>query len=285
MKLGEWEIFSLSDGLFRIDGGLMFGSVPKALWKNKHPADDSNRILLGLKPLLIKKPNRNILVDTGIGNMLNDKLKQLYSVQQNYNLLQSLAKLGLKPQDIDLVIHTHLHFDHCGWNMDLDSQGQLKPTFPNARHIVQQGELEEALNPGELGKYSYFPSDLQPLFDMGHIATIEGDGEIESGINLLLTRGHTKFHQSVKIESEGKVAFYAGDFIPTASHIRIPYIASLDLFPMDTYENKKKILPQALEENWLIIFCHSPRIAMGYLYEEEGEIKLRATEETEERKV
>lgn len=285
MKLGEWEIFPLSDGIFRLDGGLLFGNVPKVLWQKNHPADESNRILMGVRSLLIKKPSRNILIDTGIGNKLDDKVRKMYALQRDISLPKSLAALGLKPQDIDLVIHTHLHFDHCGWNTYLNSNGQFKPTFPNAHHIVQQGELDDALNPNEFGRYSYFPDDFKPLLDIGHIAPVEGDVEIEDGISVLITKGHTEFHQSIKIESEGEIAFFAGDFIPTVSHIRPQYIAGLDLFPMDTYKNKKKIVPQALEENWLIIFCHAPRIAMGYLYKEDGKTKLKTIDNAEERKV
>jgi glyoxylase-like metal-dependent hydrolase (beta-lactamase superfamily II) len=284
MKLGELEIFPLSDGIFRLDGGLLFGSVPKVLWQKKHPADESNRILLGVRSLLVKKPSKNILIDTGMGNKIDDKIRKIYALQQDTNLLKSLEEVGLKPEDIDVVIHTHLHFDHCGWNTRYNSHSELRPTFPNARHIVQQGELDEALNPGELGRYSYFPDDYKLLLDFGRIATVEGDGEVECGVSVMVTKGHTEFHQSVKIESEGEIAFFAGDFIPTASHIKPQYIAGLDLFPMATYENKKKLLPQALEEQWLIIFCHAPSIIMGYLYKEKEEIKLKAVDKPDKRK-
>lgn len=281
MKFGEFNIVLLSDGTFSLDGGGMFGVVPKVLWNKLTPADDANRIKLGLNCLLIQTGDKNILVDTGMGNKFDEKFKKMFNVNKTNDLISSLRDKGLKPEDIDIVINTHLHFDHCGGNTRFaeirnqnDEIRNVIPSFPNAEYIVQKREWEDAINPNERTRVSYLKENLIPIQEAGLLKLIDGDTEILPGIKTIVTGGHTAGHQSVLIESNSKRAFYLGDLIPTTAHIKVPYVMGYDLYPLDTIDKKREILGRALKEHWLLIFEHDPKIGMGYL-EEEGKIKER----------
>lgn len=275
MKLGKFELYSLSDGFFRLDGGAMFGIIPRPLWEKENPPDDKNRILLSLRPLLVKTGKENILIDTGIGDKEDAGFRSIYDIHKKSTLIGSLLSLGLRPGDIDVVINTHLHFDHAGSNTVKNSGGKLSPTFPRARYIVQKGELEDALHPNERTKASYLPWNFEPLMEARQLETIDGEVELLSGITAMVTGGHTRSHQSVKIESEGKVAIYLGDFIPTLSHLKNPYIMGYDLYPLETLKKKKRFLPQACQQGWLLVFEHDPLVSWGYLTEKEQKLLLR----------
>ena len=265
MKLGAFEIYPVTDGRFRLDGGAMFGVVPKVLWERCCPADERNRIALGLNCLLIRAHGKNILVDTGLGNKANGKFKDLFAVDQKPPLRDSLRELGLTRDDIHLVINTHLHFDHAGGNTVRDEQGRLVPAFPKAKYVVQRGEYDDAAKANERTKASYRPENFHPFAQAGAWEFLEGDTELLRGISTVVTHGHTRWHQGVKIESEGKVAFYLGDLIPTVSHLPLPYIMGYDLYPMQTLEAKRSLLNQAYDEKWLLIFEHDPCVQMGYV--------------------
>lgn len=264
MDFGQVRIFPVSDGTFRLDGGAMFGVVPRNIWERANAPDEKNRVLLGLNPLLIQAGGKNILVDTGIGDKGDDKFNALYAVDKREDLASSLGALGLTPDDIDVVICTHLHFDHAGGNTKKESGG-FRPAFPRARYIVQRGEWEAATNPNERTRASYRPEDFLPLMDAGQLELIEGDGEIVKGVAVFRTSGHNRDIQLVSIRSEGKTAVFLGDIIPTTTHLRLPYIMGYDLFPLDTLKAKKEILTQAAHEKWLLIFEHDPKAKMGYI--------------------
>ncbi|MBM2838111.1 MAG: uncharacterized protein HW415_736, partial [Deltaproteobacteria bacterium] len=232
MRFGDIELFSLSDGIMRLDGGAMFGVVPRVFWEKTNPADELNRIAIGVNPLLLKADGVNILVDTGNGDKFSEKLLKIYGIEREPILLKSLSDAGLRPEDIDIVINTHLHFDHCGGNTFVDASGKLMPTFPNARYIVQKMEWEDATRPNELTKASYLPENFIPLMQAGRIELVDGDMEVYPGVTVVHTPGHNRGHQSVKIESDGKTAFYLGDMIPTAAHVPLPYIMGYDLYPL-----------------------------------------------------
>jgi len=269
MKLGKFEISIISDGLFWLDGGAMFGVVPKVLWNKLTPADELNRIKLALNCLLIKTPDKKIIVDTGIGDKLKDRFKEMYRIEREQGLLGALKNFGIRPEEIDFVINTHLHFDHCGGNT-YKKDGDIVPTFPAAVYIIQKQEWDDALHPNERTRASYLSENFLPIEKTGQLKLVEGDYEVVPGIKAISTSGHTKGHQSVFIESEDKKAIYFGDLIPTASHIKIPYVMGYDLFPLEVIENKKRLLQKAEQEGWLLIFEHDPKKTFGYLEQKDG---------------
>lgn len=276
MKLGGFDISLLSDGTFWLDGGAMFGVVPKVVWDRLNPPDEENRIELGLNCLLIQTHDKNILVDTGFGDKFDEKFEERFKVNKAKNLILSLKEIGLTPKDIDMVINTHLHFDHAGGNTRLEA-GNPAPSFPRAKYVIQRGEWEDAINPNERTRASYLKENLIPIQEAGLLELIDGDTELLSGVRTIVTGGHTPNHQIVLLESEGKKALYLGDLVPTTSHIKTPYVMGYDLYPLDTMMKKREILNRALEEHWLLIFEHDPKIGMGYLSEEEDKLKVIST--------
>lgn len=270
MKFGKFEIYPVSDGHFRLDGGSMFGVVPKALWEKTDPADDKNRILMSVTPLLIIDGDKKILVDTGIGDKGSEKFLAMFAVDRSENLLKSLAEHNISAEDIDIVVCTHLHWDHVGGNTKKTDGGDIVPTFPNARYIVQKGEWADATAENERTRGSYHADDFVPVKDAGLMDLIDGDMELTGGIELKKIPGHNRHFMAVIISSEGKKAIYLGDFIPTASHLPYPFIMGYDLFPMETLESKKTVLKKAAEEDWLLIFEHDPRVKMGYIKMQDG---------------
>lgn len=275
MKLGAFEIYPVSDGRFRLDGGAMFGVVPKALWEKCCPADEFNRIPLSLTALLIRANGKNILVDTGLGPKEDEKFQRMFAVERTPTLLESLKRLGLGRDDIDMVINTHLHFDHAGGNT-MQENGSVVPTFPNAKYFIQHGEFEDAARANERTKASYRRDNFTPIAHVNQWEFLHGDTEILPGITAVVTAGHTRFHQAVKIESEGQTAFYLGDLIPTISHLPLPYIMGYDLFPIQTLETKRWVLDRAFEERWLLLFEHDPLVQGGYVRkDQEGKYFLR----------
>lgn len=274
MKLGRFEIHNLTDGEFRLDGGAMFGIVPRAIWEKTNPPDERNRIRMNLGVLLIRAEGKNILVDTGAGGKLNDKWRAIYALHRTPSLEESLARHRLTPNDIDIVINTHLHFDHAGGNTHRNDQGQVAPTFPRARYFIQKGEWDWANTRHERTQYAYFKDDFASLERSGRLTLLNGDEEISKGVRVLVTPGHTEHHQCAWVESEGRKAIFLGDLIPTVSHLPYPYIMGYDLFPLKTLETKKKLLQQAHDERWLLIFQHDPEVAMGYLKTVNGTFAL-----------
>lgn len=276
MKLGTFEIYPVSDGRFRLDGGAMFGVVPKALWGQCCPADELNRITLSLTALLIRANGKNILVDTGLGPKEDEKFHRMFAVERTPSILESLKRLGLGPNDIDLVINTHLHFDHAGGNTLRDTDSSVRPTFPKARYAIQRGEFEDAAHANERTRASYRPDNFSPIDHINQWEFLHGDTELVPGVTAIVTAGHTRYHQSVKIESEGKIAFFLGDLIPTVSHLPLPYIMGYDLYPIQTLETKRWVLDQAFEEHWLLLFEHDPLVQAGYIRRDpEGKYFLR----------
>ncbi len=258
LSVGEFEIWALREGHFYLDGGAMFGVVPKVLWEKKTPADSLNRICLATNSLLIRSSQANILVETGLGEKLPAKFKEVYAVELRPGLKAALAEIGCGPEEIDFVINTHLHFDHCGNNTELAGE-DLVPAFPRAVYLIQRGEWEAALNPNERDKASYLPENFWPLQEKGRVELINGNREVLPGVKIILTPGHTAHHQSVLITSGSANVFYAGDLIPTSAHVGLPYIMSYDLFPVETLKTKKEILAKAVAENWVLAYVHDPK--------------------------
>jgi len=269
MKLGQFEIHALSDGTFALDGGQMFGVVPKVLWEKKLPSDARNRVRLGLTCLLIQTGKLNILVETGIGDKFDAKLTDIYGVDHSTSLPLELKKKGLEPGDIHVVINTHLHFDHCGWNTMRD-RAKLVPTFPQARYLVQRGEWEHALHPTERDRGSY----MQDFFLAAEKQTefLNGNSEIIQGIRVEVVPGHNRDMQCVHIESEGQQACFISDLVPTQAHLRFPWMMSFDLYPLETLSNKQRLLPELAEEETLVVFPHDASAPWARLVELDGKI-------------
>jgi len=265
MKLGAFEIYPVTDGRFRLDGGAMFGVVPKTLWQKCCPADELNRIPLSLTCLLIKAQGKHVLVDTGLGDKEDEKFYSMFAVERAPTLQQSLKHLGLSRDDIHLVVNTHLHFDHAGGNTATDANSAVTPAFPKATYYVQQGEYEDAIQANERTRASYRRDNFLPVADANQWAFLQGDTELLPGVTAVVTTGHTRCHQSIKVESEGRIAFFLGDLIPTVSHLPLPYIMGYDLNPVQTLDSKRRVLDRACEEQWLLIFEHDPLVQAGYV--------------------
>lgn len=264
MKLADMELLAVEDGTFRLDGGAMFGIVPKSLWSRIDPADERNRILIALRPLLVRTTSRNILIDTGLGTAGDEKFSDLYDVNCG-RLLDSLEALGTPAEKIDTVILTHLHFDHSGGATRTDQNGKLATTFPNARYVVQRKEWEDAHNLTELTRGSYLPENLDVIEAAGQLELAEGDTQVAPGVRTVVTGGHTRSHQVVLVESAGQTCIFWGDLIPMAAHVNAAYIMSYDLYPADTLQQKRVWLERAVEGRWVSYFEHDPRVAFARL--------------------
>jgi glyoxylase-like metal-dependent hydrolase (beta-lactamase superfamily II) len=269
MRLGDLDLTSLFDGTFRLDGGAMFGVVPKPLWEKRAPADARNRIALGVRPLLVRTADRTVLIDAGIGDKMTPKEVEIYGIDRTRHLDHALAATGLGAADIDVVIASHLHFDHIGGGTGR-VDGVLRPRFPRARYLVRRSEWEDATHPHERNHASYLRENLQPLADAGVIDFIDGDGEVLPGISVWRTGGHTMHHQIVKIASGGRTAVFTADLMPTAAHVDPQWLMGYDLYPMDTFLYKKAFVREAIDREYVIFFEHDPVIASGIIRERDG---------------
>lgn len=265
MKIGNVEIFLVPDGHARTDGGGMFGLVPKLMWESKYPSDEQNRVAMKINSLLVKDGDHNIVVDTGYGSKSSHRVREIMGIIETGQLPERLRERGVDPAHVDLVINTHLHFDHAGGNTIKNSERAV-PAFPNATYVVQRGEWEDANNPNERTRATYLPENFRPLGDTGRLELIEGDTQITPHVRCLLTPGHTPSHQSVLIESDGQKALYVADLAPFTIHMeRLPWIASYDLDVTRTLDTRREIQRWVAEEHVLLIFPHDPEVSMGYL--------------------
>lgn len=270
MNFGEFQLAIVSDGTLRLDGGAMFGVVPRVIWQQIYQPDEQNRILIGLNCLLVRTPTENILIDTGVGDKWDDRSRAIYAINHPPTIITSLAALGLKPENISIVINTHLHFDHAGGNTRINSAGQLVPTFANARYYVQRSEYEHACKPHERDRASYLPENWQPLIESNQLYLLDGDVEIVPGVSLFRVPGHNLDTQLVRIDSKGQTAVFFADIIPTTAHLPYAWVMGYDLYPVELIEQKKRLIPQAAAAEWLCIFEHDPNIPMGKIYKVEG---------------
>ncbi len=273
ITLGDIEITHVGDGTCYFDGGGFFGVVPKALWQRQLPADEMNRVTAGLNSLLVRTGKHTVLVETGAGNKLPEKTKHIYCVQEK--LLESLADAGVRPQEITLVINTHLHFDHCGWNT-VRRNGQVEPTFPNARYYAQEGEWQHACRQLERDRVSYISDNYDPLVRSGQMQLLDGDQEIVPGICVKVYPGHTRHMQAVIIRSGGQTMCYISDLIPTTAHLNPTWVLAYDLFPLETIESRKQFYAEAIPGKWLVAFTHDPSIPWAYLEMEGKKVTARA---------
>jgi glyoxylase-like metal-dependent hydrolase (beta-lactamase superfamily II) len=264
LTLGNFELTALSDGIFHLDGGGLFGVVPKVVWSRKVQADANNRVPTGLNSVLIRG-DKTVLIETGIGNKLSEKMVQLYG--QPAQLLDNLSAAGVSPDDIDIVINTHLHFDHCGWNTVL-RDGKPVATFPKAKYYVQEGEWKHA-HENQRDAVSYMTVNYDPLVESGQMQLLRGDKEVVPGISVKVFPGHTRDMQAVIIESGGQTACYISDLIPTSAHVDLNWVMAFDLYPIETIESRKRYYSRAIPEKWLTMFTHDPEIPWAYLEKDE----------------
>lgn len=259
MQIGDYKLQSVQTGLFKLDGGAMFGVVPKTLWQKTNPSDDKNKIDMCTRALLLDNEKRKILIDNGIGYKLSEKLNSIYDVDfSNYTLEKSLEKLNLGREDITDIILTHLHFDHAGGSTYYDENRILQLTFPNAVYHVQRKQYEWALNPSDRDKASYFPENYKPLEEKKVLNLIDDEFKFDEFITLLPVNGHTNHMQLIKISDGNSTLFYLADLIPTAGHVSPPFIMGYDLFPLTTLDEKKKYLKEITDNDWTVFFEHDP---------------------------
>jgi len=272
--VGRLRCHLLEAGMQRLDGGAMFGVVPKPMWEKRIPPDERNRIPLALRCLLVEHDDGPVLVDTGIGNKEDAKFLEIYGVQNQglegaTQLEDALGSVGVLPRDVRWVINTHLHFDHAGGNTTMDPELEdderrhVRPAFPNATYVVQRRELEFARQANERTRASYLPPNFEPVASADMWRLLEGEGPVLPGIEVLLTPGHVPFHQSVLVRDGGETACFLGDVVPTAAHLPLPWIMGYDLEPMRTLESKRALLGRAADEGWRLVFEHDPTVAAG----------------------
>jgi glyoxylase-like metal-dependent hydrolase (beta-lactamase superfamily II) len=267
ITLGDFEISVFSDGTYPLDGGAFFGVIPKVMWSRKVEADEKNYVQAGLNSLLIRAGKQTVLVETGMGNKLSERMVKFYG--QPAQLLKNLAARGVAPESIDIVINSHLHFDHCGWNTVRDKNGRVVPTFPRAKYYAPEGEWQYARHPSERDAISYIPDNFDPLVASGQMTLLKGGEEIAPGISVKTFPGHTASMQAVIVESRGKTACYISDLMPTTAHLELAWGMGFDLYPLQTIESKKEYYAKALPEKWLTVFTHDPKTPWAYVDKDE----------------
>lgn len=262
MQIGKYLLKTVISGYFGLDGGAMFGIIPKPLWEKTNPADEQNRVTLATRNLLLISENRKILIDTGMGDKWDDKSKNIYRIDSNLSLENSLRNAGVQMNEITDIILTHLHFDHTGGSTKFEN-GKIVPTFTNAKYFVQKKNFEWAMNPSERDKGSYIKDNFVPLLQHGVLNLIDGEIDFDENISFRIINGHTFGQQMVKISDSNNTILYCADLLPFVSQIRIPYIMGYDLQPLVTVQEKKKYLKIAVDENWYFYFGHDPVYAMA----------------------
>lgn len=269
MPFGDLELVTLHDGLFGLDGGAMFGVVPRTLWAAQSPPDDRNRILLAMRPLIVEGSWGRLLIDCGAGDKMDAKQRDIYALDRTTHLEHALASQGMTADSVDFVLATHLHLDHFGGATEREGNAVV-PRFRRARHFIREAEWQDATHPHERNRASYLPDDFVPLKAAGAVDFYEGDQVIKPGVRVVRTGGHTGQHQVVYIESAGRTAVFVADLIPTTAHIRDPWIMGYDLFPMETLAFKKQFIREAIDREYLILFEHDPVVGAGYIREKDG---------------
>ncbi len=265
--LGDFELTVLTDGPYYLDGGAMFGVVPKTLWQKRAPADDNNRILLGTNTVVVRTGQHTVVIETGIGNKLPGKQRDIFDAKAL--LPQSFAAAGISLDEVDVVINTHLHFDHCGWNTRLDAGGRVVPTFPNARYFAHRGEVEHGHLQLERDAVSYISANYDPLVESGQMSLIDGGAasvtEIVTGISVEVYPGHTAQLMAVNIDSNGHRACYISDLVPTVAHLDPAWVMGYDLDPVMCIAQRQRFLKRAIDRQWLVLFTHDHHVPMGHI--------------------
>jgi glyoxylase-like metal-dependent hydrolase (beta-lactamase superfamily II) len=281
MHFGDYRVEVVPDAEFRLDGGAMFGVVPRALWQHVAPPDEENRIRLSTNCLFVEAAGERVLVETGMGDKWSSRRAEMYGVSRTRTLGESLfERTGCRPEDVTIVVNTHLHFDHAGGNTTLDTEGRAVPAFPNARYFVSSAEYEHAESPHERDRASYLPENWRPLVESGQLEPKPADYEVVPGLRLETVPGHSRTMQCVRLERGGRTLYGFADLVPTRAHVPLAWVMGYDLFPVETLEAKRRLLPQAAREGWLCLFYHDPESPLARLVEDDG--KMRAVGLTQE---
>ncbi|MFL6229928.1 MAG: MBL fold metallo-hydrolase [Pyrinomonadaceae bacterium] len=280
MLLGDYRVEIVPDAEFRLDGGAMFGVVPRALWARESPPDGQNRVRLNMNCLFVETATERVIVETGIGDKWSQKQAGMYGIERARTLGESVrAVTGYSPEEITVVVNTHLHFDHAGGNTRLDEEGKVVPTFPNARYFVSADEFAHAESPHERDRASYLAENWRPLAESGQLELKPAAYEVVPGLTMEQVPGHSRTMQCVRLERSGQTLFGFADLVPTRAHVPFAWVMGYDLYPVETLDAKKWLLPQAARENWLCLFYHDPEAPLCRIVEEGG--KLRAVPDTE----
>jgi glyoxylase-like metal-dependent hydrolase (beta-lactamase superfamily II) len=275
MQFGDYRVEVIPDCEFRLDGGAMFGVVPRELWAKVSPPDQQNRIRMNMNCVFIEAGRERILIDTGIGDKWSEKHRAMYGIDRKRTLGDSLRAIaGVGPEEITIVINTHLHFDHAGGNTSLDESGKAVASFPNARYFISLAEYQHAEEPNERDRASYLPENWRPLKESGQLELKAADYEVVPGLGMETHAGHNRSMQCWRLDRGEQTLFGFADLVPTRAHVPFAWIMGYDLYPVETLEAKKKLLPQAARENWTCLFYHDPEAPLGRVVEEAG--KLRA---------
>ena len=275
MQFGDYRIEVIPDCEFRLDGGAMFGVVPRNLWSKACPPDEQNRIRMNMNCLFIEAGSERVLIDTGIGEKWPAKHRAMYGIDRRRSLSDSLRAIaGVGAEEITTVINTHLHFDHAGGNTLFNESGEAVAAFPNARYFVSRAEYEHAEDPSERDRASYVPENWRLLKAEGRLELKDAEYEVVPGLRMETHAGHNRSMQCARLEREGKTLFCFADLVPMRAHVSLAWIMGFDLYPVETLEAKKRLLPQAAREQWTCLFYHDPDGPLGRIVEEDG--KLRA---------
>ncbi len=282
-RLGDSELTVITDRTYFLDGGAFFGVVPKPMWSRVAAADEQNRVRTGLNSLLVRHQGALVLIETGCGNKLSEKQMAIWGVDPRRDYLERLRAAGFPPESVNLVINTHLHYDHCGWNTIRLPGGALAPAFPNARYFVQRQEWEHARQQHERDRVSYLADNYEPLVAAGRMELVEGRRELLPGLELVPLPGHTRGLQGVVLRSGGETACYVSDLMPTHWHLKPTWVMGFDLFPLDTIDNKHRVLDQAVRERWLLVFTHDPECPWGHVEKDGNQYRFLPAAEPEPR--
>jgi glyoxylase-like metal-dependent hydrolase (beta-lactamase superfamily II) len=275
MKFGDYRVEIVPDCEFRLDGGAMFGVVPRNLWARVSPPDDQNRIRMNMNCLFVEAGNERILIETGIGDKWSEKHRAMYGIDRKRSLGESVTEIaGVPPEEVTIVVNTHLHFDHAGGNTIIGKSGKAVPQFPNARYFVSQAELEHAQAPGDRDRASYFPENWLPMLESGQLETKPANYDVVPGLRMETHPGHNRSMQCWRLVQNGQTMFGFADLVPMRAHVPFAWVMGYDLYPVETVEAKKKLLPQAAREGWTCLFYHDPEQPLARIVEEEGKLRV-----------
>jgi glyoxylase-like metal-dependent hydrolase (beta-lactamase superfamily II) len=279
MRFGDLTLTLVNGGNFRLDGGAMHGVVPKKIWSRLVSCDDDNRVEYATNCLLVEGGGKRTLIETGNGDKFPAKARDMYGISHDESVEKNLRALGVEPESIDVVVMTHLHFDHSGGTTKRDANGNVKPVFARARHVIQRGEYEDATHPHERNRASYLAENFAPLAEAGLLELVAGAATVAPGVSVLPTPGHTAHHQSVLVDDgHGHKALFLGDVVPTALHVRLPFIMAYDLDVVGTLETKRSLFARAVAERWLVVFGHDTQTRAGYLgLDDKGQVVVAET--------
>lgn len=280
MKFGDYRVEVVSGGEFRLDGGAMFGVVPRTLWQRAAPPDEENRVTLNTNCLFVETAGERVLVETGMGDKWSPRHAEMYGVGAGPTLGESLfERTGCRPEEVTIVVNTHLHFDHAGGNTTLDREGRAVPAFPNARYFVSRTEYEHAESPHERDRASYLPENWRPLAESGQLELKDAEYEVVPGLTMETVPGHSRTMQCVRLSRDGRTLYGFADLVPTRAHVPLAWVMGYDLYPVETLEAKRRLLPQAAREGWLCLFYHDPEAPLARVVEADGRLRAAGLED------